>query len=175
MSMKKIATVTVGAGGAASIDFTSIAGTMTDLMIVVSGRSNTSAAGGGQSIRLRFNSNTTGYSSKALYGSGSYTGSYAPSGWAGQVSPSDTTASTFGNTVIYIPNYAGATNKSYSADSVTENNATAAYQEIDASLWANTSAVTQITLSVETGNFVQYSSATLYGITKGSLAGVTVS
>ena len=39
-TFKKIQTVTVGSGGAASIDFTSIPQTYTDLKIVLSARTN---------------------------------------------------------------------------------------------------------------------------------------
>ena len=51
-----------------------------------------------------------------------------------------------------------------SADGVMENNATEAYQNLVAGLWSNTSAITSLTLAKSTGNFVQYSSASLYGI-----------
>jgi hypothetical protein len=76
---------------------------------------------------------------------------------------SSATASTFGSGLIYIPNYAGSTNKSYLTDWVTENNATAAYAGFTAGLLSNTAAITDVTL---TGSFVQYSTATLYGISK---------
>lgn len=177
MSITKIASVTVGAAGAASIDFNSIPGTMTDLMIVLSGRSNLPDYSGGQSVRMRFNGTTTTYTSRILYGNGSSAASYAPAGWAGQVTPSNYSASIFSNCTIYIPNYAGTTVKSWSVDSVSENNATADYVEIIAGLWNGTAAITSISLTIESGSasFVQYSSATLYGVTKGSLAGVTVS
>ena len=42
VTYKPIATVTVGAGGAASIDFTSIPGTYTDLLVLISARSTRS-------------------------------------------------------------------------------------------------------------------------------------
>jgi len=177
MAITKISTVTVGAGGAASIDFTSIPGTYTDLMIVLSGRSNATDVSGGQSVRMRFNGTTTTYTSRILYGNGSSAASYSPAGWAGQVVPSNYTANVFSNCSIYIPNYAGSTAKSWSVDSVSENNATTDYLEIIAGLWNGTSAITSIALTIESGSasFQQYSSATLYGVTKGSLAGVTVS
>ena len=56
-------------------------------------------------------------------------------------------------------------NKSFSSESVIENNGTDARVEMMASLWANTSAVTSITIDVYTGNtLLQYSTFTLYGI-----------
>jgi hypothetical protein len=74
---------------------------------------------------------------------------------------SSATASTFGSALIYIPNYAGSTNKSYGTDWVTENNATAAYAGFTAGLLTNTAAIASVTL---TGNFVEHTTAYLYGV-----------
>ena len=84
------------------------------------------------------------------------------------------TANTFGNSVIYIANYAGSTYKSFSKDSITENNATAADQGVGAGLWSNTAAITSLSLTV-TSNMVAGSTFSLYGITKGSDGIVTTS
>jgi hypothetical protein len=161
----KIASVSVGAGGAASIDFTSITGTYTDL--VVKGSVRTALTGQVvQSLLIQFNGSTTGYSYRLLQGSGSTAASYNnTTRYFGDAPAADATANTFGNLEIYIPNYSGSSNKSYSADSVTENNATTALANLDAGLWSNTAAITSISLSAA-NNFVQYSTATLYGILK---------
>jgi hypothetical protein len=82
----------------------------------------------------------------------------------GQGSGNGATASTFGNGEVYIPNYAGSTNKSMSADGVSENNGTEAYTDLIANLWSNTSAITSILLYPDSGTWQQYSTATLYGI-----------
>jgi hypothetical protein len=74
------------------------------------------------------------------------------------------TANTFGNTDIYIPNYAGSANKSVSVDTVEENNGTTARALLGAILWSNTAAITALGLTPVSGSFVQYSTATLYGI-----------
>jgi hypothetical protein len=76
---------------------------------------------------------------------------------------------------IYIPNYTGSTAKSVSVDGVMENNATYAAAGIIAGLWNDTAAVTSVSISSEVATLVQYSSATLYGILKGTSNGVTVS
>jgi hypothetical protein len=73
------------------------------------------------------------------------------------------TASTFSNIEIYIPNYAGSTNKSFSIDAVGENNATAAYAGLVAGLWSTSSAITAISIA-STTLFAEFSTATLYGI-----------
>jgi hypothetical protein len=79
--------------------------------------------------------------------------------------PSTSTASTFSNAELYIPNYAGSNNKSSSVDGVSENNATASNMALTANLWSDTAAITSIKLTpAGGGNFVQYSTAYLYGI-----------
>lgn len=175
MTMTLVSTVTVGAGGAASIDFTSIPQTGTDLLVVLSLRNSATAS----STELRFNGNSSGYSFRRLYGSGSSATSDTLSSQTnidiyGALTSTSQTSNTFSNVAVYVPNYAGSTNKSVSIDTVTENNATAAVQAIYAGLWANTSAITSVSFGNYAGNFVQYSTASLYTITKGS-GGATVS
>lgn len=156
-----LSSVTVGAGGASSIDFTSIPATYTDLCVVLSGRSTTTV----DYCEVRFNGASTNLSGRYLYGNGTSAASstYQPFIY---MNSSGNTASTFSNSMVYVPNYAGSNNKSVSIDSVYENNATLAYTEFQAGLWSNTSAINQVTL-VCTGasqNFAQYSTAYLYGI-----------
>jgi len=156
---------------------TTITGSATDLLVVVSARS-TSTNG---DFTMTFNNSATGYSTRRLAGNGSTpsstTDDYGSAElYAGNALPSSYTASTFGNGTIYIPNYAGSTNKSVSIDSVGENSATASPQNLIAGLWANTSAITSIKLVKKGASnlFAQYSTASLYIITKGS-GGATVS
>ena len=158
---KLIQTITVGVA-AASIDFTSIPQTYTDLKIVYSLRnSNTSVV-----ADIQFNGLSTNLSSRLLLGSGSAASSITGATQLRSygTDPSDYTASVFSNLEVYIPNYAGSTNKSVSMDYVTENNAAAAYSGFTAGLWSATTAITQVTLTVSGGNVAQYSSASLYGI-----------
>jgi hypothetical protein len=161
----KIATVTVGAGGAANIDFTSIPSTYTDLLLACSLRSTTTD----QDPKMEFNGVTTGYSRRTINGSGTVAASSSASdAWIGTIDSTSNTASTFANTQIYIPNYTSANYKSYSIDAVMENNATQAFQTFNGSLWSNTAAITSIKFSALSGSltFAQYSTATLYGILK---------
>jgi len=178
MTMTLVSTVTVGAGGAASIEFTGIAGTATDLFVMFSPRcSYTSTAA--RTMIMQFNSDTgANYVNKALAGTGSATSSNS-TGTDGirlgqpAVASADT-SNTFGNGSAYIANYSGSTNKSVSVDSVSESNSAAAYQYIQAGIWNNTSAITSIKLSVPSYNLLEFSTASLYTITKGS-GGATVS
>lgn len=146
--------------------FTSIPSTYTDLVVKISGRS---ARAGQQADNLfiLFNSNGSSYSMKALTGNGSSAGSvdYSPSRYVSlAVDAAGATSNTFSSHEIYIPNYAGSTNKSFSADSVSENNASNAQSDLFAGLWSNTSAITSVSFSPEVSTWVQYSTATLYGI-----------
>jgi hypothetical protein len=167
----KIASVTVGSGGASSIDFTSIPGTYTDLCLKVSARNNRTDASYGY-LYLTLNASTSNFTGRFLYGNASSGASY--SGTNNEINESQNTdyqtANTFGNTEIYIPNYASANYKSISADGVNENNSAAADSAISyltASLWSNTAAITSISLTTQaTKSFKQYSTATLYGISK---------
>ena len=163
-----IASSTVGSGGASSITFSSIPQTYTDLKVVMSARSDqTIATYDGDVYTIEFNSSTSNFSKTYLYGNGSSAISISTSnnlfGW---IDPSNYTASTFGNLDIYISNYTGSTNKSFSIDSVTENNGTQAYCNFIACLWSNTAAITSITLKAynASSKFVQYTTASLYGI-----------
>ena len=156
-----ISSVTVGSGGAADITFSSIPSTYTDLAIFVSSRG---ASGGIQGLRINFNGVATNLSERQLEGDGaSATSASTTSGYTGYSDASTYTANTFANNFIYIPNYAGSTNKSWSADAVTENNATTSYAGFTAGLWSNTAAISSIKL-VHSASFAQYSSAYLYGI-----------
>lgn len=162
-----IATVTVGSGGANSIQFAAIPGTYTDLVLLLSLRS--SSASGDSNCFIYFNNTLgTAYETRRLLGSGSAASSdsFSSYPWVQALDkiPNATfTASTFANAMVYIPNYAGTTNKSVSVDIVSENNATAAQMGLDAALFTTSSAITQIDID-GTDNFVQYSTATLYGI-----------
>ena len=156
-----IQSVTVGSGGAASIEFGSIPQTYTDLVLLCSlDNSNSSVV-----AEIRFNGLSTNLSSRLLIGNGSAASSTTSTALRSYgTNPSDFTASIFSNMTIYIPNYSGSTNKSVSMDYVTENNGTESYCGFTAGLWSATAAITQITLTVGGGNIVQYSSASLYGI-----------
>jgi hypothetical protein len=164
-TFKKIASVTVGAGGAASMDFTSIPATFTDLILYVSTRSSTTE----DSFGIRFNNDsTTNYTFRQINGNGSVvastSGTTSNKIVGGRQPESGYTANTFGNNSFYIPNYAGSANKSVSVDGVNENNATTVRTQLTAGLYPQTTAISRIDVIPDAGNFVQYSTATLYGI-----------
>ena len=168
---EKIATVTVGSGGAANITFSSIPQTYTDLVIKVSARDDRSGSNYTDDFLVTFNGDSTSsYAYKILYGGGGSAGSFGSGAdsqiFGGYLVGTDGTANTFGNTEIYIPNYAGSTYKSTSYDGVAESNSSSGvYVSLGAGLWSKTAAITSIKLDPFYGNtLLQYSSATLYGI-----------
>jgi hypothetical protein len=157
-------TVTVGALGAANITFSSIPNTYTDLIIKLSARSD--YLGNQASVYIAPNGITTNRSVRILFGSGSTASSFNYSEInIRDISANTSTANTFGNTEVYIPNYASSTSKSFSGDSVGENNATAAPAGLSAALWTNNAVISSLVLTTD-GNFMQHSTATLYGILK---------
>jgi hypothetical protein len=162
-TFEKIASVTVGAGGAASMDFTSIPNTFTDLAILMTSKRTNS--GGSGSAMMQFNGVTTSYSYVRVFGNGSVTSSGSGTdpliGEAGEFNENG-----WSSNYVYIPNYTSSNNKSYSADGLRENNATTAFMQFIAGLWSNTAAITSISIKPVTGTWIQYTTAYLYGIKK---------
>jgi hypothetical protein len=143
-------------------------------MVVVSVRNATAD----RSLNVKVNGSSSSYSGRELRGYDNGLVSSTTSAttfWdIARTNDTNTTANTFGSYQIYLPNYAGSTNKSMSSESVEENNSnTLYYLSIGAGLWSNTAAITSISI-LPGSSWVQYSTATLYGITKGSSGGVTV-
>ena len=165
-TMKLIAKGVLGAS-ASQIDFTNIPGTYTDLLLVHSTRSDRSGHAN-DAVYVKFNTSTANFSVRFLEGNGSSASSSTASvGFAGQATAANATASTFSSNEVYIPNYAGSTNKSFSVTGVQETNATGAIMDAIAGLWSNTAAITGITVYPSLGaNFLSGSSAFLYGITR---------
>jgi hypothetical protein len=152
----------------ASVEFTglgSYSSTYTDLKLAISTRSVSDSGASVLGITIQFNGDTTSgnYSWKRLYGDGS---SAASDSLANIIlSNSDSsTASTFGTADIYVPNAYSGNYKSFSTDSVSENNTTTAYATLGAGLWSDTSSLTSIKLIPSSGNFAINSTFYLYGI-----------
>lgn len=151
---------------AASVTFSNIPQTgYTDLKVVRSARGT--ASGNNVDTKMTFNGVTTGYTIRNVYGDGSAAASFSDSTTnytGGETNGASTTANTFDNAEIYIPNYAGSTNKSFSVDNVVENNATFGLDWLQAGLWSNTAAITSITFTPGSGSFAANSTFSLYGL-----------
>ncbi len=146
------------------------------MLLVVSARIN--SGGPFVSIGTQFNNDSgSNYTQRRLSGDGSVATSSVQTSTTGiyqtSFNGSTGTSNTFGSCSFYISNYASATNKSISIDNVTENNATESYQQIQAATYVTSSGITSIKL-LSGSSFLQYSTASLYTITKGS-GGATVS
>ena len=174
--MQPIYTQTVGSGGALSITFNSIPQTFTDLKVEISARgtSNPNSIQADLFVVYLNNDSSALYSYTQAYGNGGATYSNRASAQnavvLGSVPTSGATTNTFGNTSYYIPNYSGTSNKQIIVDSVSESNGTTIAnqgQTLSAGLYRNTTGITSIQFFSTGGNLAQYSTFSLYGITKG--------
>jgi hypothetical protein len=167
-SYESIATVTVGSGGTANVEFTSIPATYTHLQVRGIGR------GSFTDLTMRFNSDTgNNYSSHRLYGTGSSVGTDGEDSsgaygtyilYAARLSSA---ASVFCANIIDIFDYANT-------DKYTTSRSLYGFDEngsgnifLASGNWRNTNAITTIRLTPNSGTIAQYSQFALYGI-KGS-------
>lgn len=159
-----IATQTLGSA-TASITFSSISGTYTDLVLVV----NFGCTLGGEVTALRLNtdSSTNKYSTTALYGNGTSViayrrtneglGAMNTSNWNGT-----TTTLNGSNGIYHIMNYSNATTYKTVIGRSTD---TTGGSEITVGLWRNTAAVTSVTFLVSGSDTLKAgATASLYGI-----------
>ena len=157
MTMTLIETVTLGSGGAASIEFTGIPQDGKDLVCLISVRST-----GSSSFTTRFNSDSgSNYSTRKLGVDDTTVVSSSRTSQA-QFDQNDiisATSNTFASMQIYISNYASSANKSVSIDKVTEENSSSSYSQIQAGSYSTSSAITSILF---THPFAEHSTASLY-------------
>lgn len=168
LQLFKIASTTVETPQA-NVDFTSIPQGYTDLLVVLSGRSD----GAAYNNLLRFNNDSgSNYTWRNLY---AFSGSvYSDAGTAspentyirfGFTNASTMTTSAFGSAQAYIPNYASSLYKSVGTDGTQESNATTGVDiGFTAGLWSSTSAINRVTITPQAGQFVAGTTATLYGV-----------
>ena len=180
MTMSLIEHIEVGSGGAASITFMNVGdipSDYTDLYLLSSFKTNFVSSDVNDSALLTINGSTANQSQRTLFGDGSSATSFTATRIrAGDGGSNAVTANTFGNASCYIPNYSSSSAKSFSIDSVFENNATSASQFLHAGLWTGTDPITSLTLTPRQGTlFVEHSSFSLYGILAGSDGTTTVS
>lgn len=152
-----IGQVIVGSGGASVITFSSIPSTYTDLRIDLSLRRDN--AYDRRVLQMTFNGASSGYSDRG-YAGGQLGGGVNISMY--DVPAANGTANAFSNNSIYIPNYTSSNYKNVSIDSLGEQ-----YFDMVGGLSNVTSAITTISFDTgQGGNWVQNSSAFLYGISK---------
>lgn len=167
-SYESISTVTVGAGGAADITFSSIPSTYKHLQIRAIMRSAAGASVSGFNFQLN-GVTTTSYAFHRLRGDGSTaaaTASVSDNNIGIGESPADNaTASIFGGMVLDVLDYTN-TNKNKTTRVLMGHDANGS-----GSIWfssglyfANTNAVSSIKFYFSAGSFKQYSHFALYGI-----------
>ena len=166
---ESIATITVGSGGAASVDFTSIPSTYTHLQIRGIARDARANAQDSMNVKYNNDSGNNYMQYHELYADGSTAASYAGSTSGAYISldriaGNTAGASMFGAVIIDILDYAN-TNKYKTQRSLggTDQNGSGAVA-FASGLWMSTSAINRITLTGASANFSQYSSFALYGI-----------
>ena len=141
---------------AASVTFSSIPGTYTDLVVVC----NPIESGTSNLVWAQVNGDTgANYSDTVIYGTGSAANSTRHTGvnWIYAFLTSDTGNK---NTIIQFMNYSNTT--TYKTV-IARSNSTANYVQAGVYLWGNTDAITSILLSAQ-GTFPIGSTFSLYGI-----------
>jgi hypothetical protein len=163
-TFKKIATVNVTGSTQSSMDFTNIPQTYNDLAIIVSARSNESDFA--TNMRIVYNGLNSSLFAREMRVINTTIATFTQSnGSAGYLPAVNSTTNGFGSSTIYIPNYTGSQYKSSSSDTITAAN-TSSYTilTMSARLWSNTAPITSISITSGGGSWVQYSTASLYGI-----------
>ena len=158
------------ASSAASYTFTAIPSTFTDLVVRTSTRG--SQVNANTNMYIQFNGNTSAvYSWTYLDGTGTSASSSRLSGdtqlRANKTTADNATANTFSSYELYLPSYTANQNKQISTINAQENNTTANgdwYIDARANLFSSTTAISSVTFSLASGNFMAGSSFYLYGI-----------
>jgi hypothetical protein len=148
-------------GSAATVTFSSISGSYRDLVLVTS----TTCGAGVQIVGLRFNSDS-GSNYSYVYAEGSGSASFSGSGTNSQIyldpgSYGATTSSDRYNGITHILDYS-ATDKHKTA--IIRADIASSGVAMTAGRWANTSAITTVTVVAGLNNFVAGSTFALYGV-----------
>jgi hypothetical protein len=163
---ESIATVTVGAGSQANIEFTSISGTYKHLQIRYAAIPSSAAAI--YRIRGQFNSDTgNNYATHLLYGGGASV-AVAAASTTNQFTAGSSVLGLTANQVVVgildIFDYSN-TNKYKTARILASGDFNGSGEvDLNSGLWMNTAAITSIKLYFDTANLNQYSTFALYGI-----------
>jgi hypothetical protein len=156
----------------ATLTFTSIPATYTDLELRISCRSTTNL--GTDTLAIRFNSDTgSNYYTTLLQGYGSSGASGAQvglgtQGWMGLIEDTANGANIYSSHIVRLADYAGARNKTVLSDAYSSTNNAAALLRLFGDTWNNSSAINRIDINILSAGsgyvFGQYTNAYLYGI-----------
>jgi hypothetical protein len=158
---EKIQSTTLGTASA-TIDFTSIPATYTDLRLVVT-HTGTS---GFVSLLMTYNNNTaSNYSNTYIYGDGSTAGSSRSTNQT-NIYLNYNGASTIPHLhTVDVFSYAGSTFKTCLVTGSEDTNGSGIVTRL-VGLWRQTSAITSLKLTADTSTYAVGTTATLYGILK---------
>jgi hypothetical protein len=159
---EKIATTTLGSASA-SINFNSIGSSFTDLRLVLIGKPTTNNA----SFLFRLNSDSSSlYSYTEIYGDGSSAASYRETNInTGKICHAvSSTYPSMGTLDLF--SYAGSTFKTNLATDSSDRNGAGGTVRRIVNLYRSTTAISSITLLLDSGDFASGTTATLYGILK---------
>ena len=174
-SSRRLITSTTLSSSAASVTFSGIPATYTDLVLKISPKGSDTTIG--SKCRIEFNADSsTKYSGTVLYWAGTTLASFRNTsntyindvyGMPGSSSGGTPTGidNVFGSIEVYIPNYNSTSSKPIGIFGVSErNNATTSESAIQAGLYTGASAISSIKLTTNLTNFVSGSSFFLYGL-----------
>jgi hypothetical protein len=165
ITYEPIATTTLGST-TTDISFSSISGSYTDLILIIS-MFRVTTSGHGLNIRVGNGSVDTGsnYSFTSLYGNGTAAGSNRSSNnTSGYIEPYDNSISST-NPVTLIVNLMNYSNTSTYKTLLTRGSSAADYANATVTLWRSTAAINTITISsFSTSQFAAGTTITLYGV-----------
>ena len=154
-----IATTTLGSA-ASTITFSAIPNTFTDLRLVLVGLTD---ASGNREIGIRFNGDSaTNYSITSLIGNGSTVSSTRQTSQS-KIFAGEVVSTREALCEIDIFSYNGSTNKTVLAKSSEDRNGSGNVRNT-VGLYRSTSAITSVTLILDSDNYAIGYTATLYGI-----------
>ena len=165
-TMTLISSATASSGSVASLDFTSIPSTYTDLILKGSVRCAGTSNGNAYAVWMSINGVTTNRTWKVLaaYNNSSITTASGTDAFVAETGGTGGTVSTFNNFEIYIPQYTSSNNKTFGSNSVTEVQGTNNEIDLVGGNWNTSAAITSLSVYVSGQNLAQYSTVSLYGI-----------
>jgi hypothetical protein len=161
-----LSTVTVPAGGVASITFAGIPTGYKHLQIRALGKDNRDSSNADSPVFITFNGDTAAnYSAHELRGNGSTTGSFAAANTTQIIAYwNSNSTNIFGAFVADILDYAN-TSKNKTLRSLGGNDRNGSgLVTLTSGSWPNTAAITSVTISAFSSPIQQYSQISLYGV-----------
>lgn len=167
LTYKVIQSQEIGSGGIGQLTLNSIPSTYDDLVVFISMRGTGSFNTGTYAVQWQFNNTTSNRSGRRWYTvSGNPTGQDTAIS-VGIIPGANSAANAFAGVKIYIPDYKNTSRaKPFIADSIAPGDSSNYEIDRQVELWDDSSAISRIDFTVPVGNFAQYTTITLIGISK---------